>query len=267
MNGSRAAPRPLGPRRCRPAAAASWARCGSPAGWTSRALRAWASPGSPRVLPRGVVYEGRIHEQPASDLPRRRLALSLGHDGYTTENLARKGERNETLLMRELQARRRTPTSGSSSPRSTRPAGAPRRRRSASPRPCASRPPTPAIAMPWWCAPSWRLKANGQLADALALADAEVATGRPRPTSISWSATSIWRRRAEEPDRAMDHFLPVAESAWKRCLEIGERPELDGAVAGRGGLMAAHNLAVFYETLGDRQKAAEYAALAQRLRG
>jgi len=61
--------------------------------------------------------------------------------------------------------------------------------------------------------------------------------------------------------------LPVAESAWKRCLEIGERPDLDGAVAGRGGHMAAHNLAVFYETLGRAQEAGDYAALAKRLRG
>jgi hypothetical protein len=58
----------------------------------------------------------------------------------------------------------------------------------------------------------------------------------------------------------------VVESAWKRCLEIGERPDLDGAVAGRGGHMAAHNLSVFYETLGRRAEAAEYAALAKRMR-
>ncbi len=44
----------------------------------------------PRILPRGVRYAGRIHEQPVSDLPRIRLALTLGHDGYTTENLARR---------------------------------------------------------------------------------------------------------------------------------------------------------------------------------
>ena len=65
---------------------------------------------------------------------------------------------------------------------------------------------------------------------------------------------------------AMDHFLPMVESAWKRCLEIGERPDLDGAVAGRGGYMAAHNLSIFYETLGLSQQATDYADLARRLR-
>jgi hypothetical protein len=37
-------------------------------------------------------------------------------------------------------------------------------------------------------------------------------------------------------------------------------------VAGRGGYMAAHNLAAFYETLGKAPEAAEYQALADRLR-
>ncbi|HET6970534.1 MAG TPA: hypothetical protein VFH92_05360, partial [Phenylobacterium sp.] len=57
-------------------------------------------------------------------------------------------------------------------------------------------------------------------------------------------------------------FLPIVESAWKRCLEIGEQPGLEGAVAGRGGRLAAHNLAVFYETLGRADEAARYRALA-----
>ncbi len=36
----------------------------------------------PRLLPRGVRYEGRIHEQPASELPRFRSGLIVMHDGY-----------------------------------------------------------------------------------------------------------------------------------------------------------------------------------------
>ena len=68
------------------------------------------------------------------------------------------------------------------------------------------------------------------------------------------------------PERALSDYLPIVESAWKRCLEIGERPELDGAVAGRGSHMAAHNLAVFYETLGRKAEAAKHKALAARLR-
>ncbi|HET6972184.1 MAG TPA: glycosyltransferase, partial [Phenylobacterium sp.] len=58
----------------------------------------------PRVLPRGIRFEGRVHEQPVGVAREQRLDLVLGHDGYTPENLARKADRNETLLMAELQA-------------------------------------------------------------------------------------------------------------------------------------------------------------------
>ena len=48
---------------------------------------------------------------------------------------------------------------------------------------------------------------------------------------------------AREPRRAGE-LLPMIEGAWTRGLEIGERPELDGAVHGRGGELARHNLAL-----------------------
>jgi glycosyltransferase involved in cell wall biosynthesis len=220
-----------------------------------------------RLLPRGVGYEGRIHEQPVSALPSVRLPLTLGHDGYTAANLARKGARNETLMMRELeaapqdaylwfqlakehQARGRAPQAAVCFVEALRlaPADAGYRH---------------ALVVRTLIA----LKANGQIADALALADAEVIHWQASPDFYFTVGDLYLEAASHEPERAMDHFLPVVESAWKRCLEIGERPDLDGAVAGRGGHMAAHNLAVFYQTLGRAPEAAEYAALAERLRG
>jgi hypothetical protein len=49
--------------------------------------------------------------------------------------------------------------------------------------------------------------------------------------------------------------LPLAEAAWLRCLDIGERPDLPGSVQGRGSHLAAHNLAVIYDGLGQGAKA------------
>ena len=219
----------------------------------------------PRLLPRGVRYAGRIHEQPVSDLPRVRVALTLGHDGYTTENLARKGARNETLLMRELeeapedpylwfqlakehQARDRAPQAALCFREALRLA--------------------PATA-PWRHALVVRamiaLKAAGDLHDALVLADGEVANWPDSPDFYFTVGDLYLEAAAQEPNRAQD-FLPIAESAWKRCLEIGERPDLDGAVAGRGGHMAAHNLAVVYETLGLTDLATQYRTLTETLR-
>ncbi len=58
----------------------------------------------PRVLPRGVGYAGRVHEQPQSALPRRRLALVAAHDGYLDVHRAKKAGRNERLLELALAA-------------------------------------------------------------------------------------------------------------------------------------------------------------------
>ncbi|MEE8617055.1 MAG: glycosyltransferase family 2 protein, partial [Roseateles sp.] len=60
-----------------------------------------------RLLPRGVRYRGRIHEQPvptAANLQRVRLPLVIGHDGYMNAKLDKKHGRNHTLLQLELAA-------------------------------------------------------------------------------------------------------------------------------------------------------------------
>lgn len=42
----------------------------------------------------------------------------------------------------------------------------------------------------------------------------------------------------------LQEAIAMAQLAWQRCLEIGERPEFDGSVHGRGSFLAEHNLAV-----------------------
>jgi len=55
----------------------------------------------PRVFPRGAFYEGRIHEQLISPLPRALLRGELWHDGYL--EIQKKGDRNMKLLAAELE--------------------------------------------------------------------------------------------------------------------------------------------------------------------
>ena len=219
----------------------------------------------PRLLPRGVCYAGRIHEQPVSDFPRLRLPITLGHDGYTTDNLARKGARNETLLMRELedapedaylwfqlakehQARGRTPQAALCFREALRLAG-------------ADVPYRHALVVRTMIA----LKAAGDLRAALVLADAEVACW-PESPDFYFTVGDLYLEAASQNPAKADDFLPIAERAWKHCLEIGERPDLDGAVDGRGGALAAHNLAALYGALGQAELAARYHALAETLR-
>jgi glycosyltransferase involved in cell wall biosynthesis len=54
----------------------------------------------PRLFPRGAYFEGRIHEQLISSLPRVNLRGELWHDGYL--EMQKKGDRNLKLLAAEL---------------------------------------------------------------------------------------------------------------------------------------------------------------------
>jgi tetratricopeptide (TPR) repeat protein len=216
----------------------------------------------PRLLPRGTRYQGRIHEQPTGPARERRLPLVLGHDGFTAANLERKGARNETLLMQALeadatdaylwyqlakehQARRRPPQAALCFVEALRLA---------------------APDVPYRHSLVVRaisaLKEADRLQEALALANSEVGQWLDSPDFYFVVGDLYLECATRTPDRALSDFLPIVESAWKRCLEIGERPDLDGAVAGRGGRMAAHNLAVFYETLGRADLAGRYRTMA-----
>ena len=52
-----------------------------------------------RLFPRGAQFEGRIHEQISSSLPRANLRGELWHDGYLE---AKKSERNVKMLQAEI---------------------------------------------------------------------------------------------------------------------------------------------------------------------
>ena len=70
----------------------------------------------PRALPRGVRYRGRIHEQPQSSLPRRRLELACARRLPRAQK-AKKAGRNEQLLALALASRPTTPICTTSSAR------------------------------------------------------------------------------------------------------------------------------------------------------
>ncbi|CAN5470328.1 hypothetical protein BH10PSE5_BH10PSE5_18930 [soil metagenome] len=236
-------------------------------GWVRRdnqlADEAIAQTWIPRVLPRGVRYEGRIHEQPVGLERGVRLSLLLGHDGFTAQSLARKGDRNEVLLMADLQDHPEDPYLWFQLAKEHQARGHP---------PQAALCFTEALRLAPADAP-WRhslvvrgiaaLKDAGQLAEARALAETERGAWDGSP-DFHFTVGNLYLDCAmADPERAVAHLLPIAEAAWKRCLEIGEQPHLDGSVRGRGSVMAAHNLATLYETFGPPEAAARYRALAK----
>ncbi|MGN8000993.1 glycosyltransferase family 2 protein [Sphingomonas sp. 22176] len=220
----------------------------------------------PRLLPRGVRYAGRIHEQPVSQLPLVPCALRIGHDGYAEAQLAAKHGRNLALLQAALAE---TPDDGylwHQLGREHLVRGA--AEAAVEPLQTAYRltPPGAAYRHAVVLSTIRALKEAGRLHDALALVDAEQSAWPASPDFYFAVADLYLEWASQAPDIALDELLPVVEGAWLRCLEIGEQPMLDGSVIGCGSYLAAGNLAMFYAQLGIRDEAERYAALERDLR-
>jgi len=211
-------------------------------------VHSWLS----RLLPGSVRYSGRVHEQPQHQLPVRRVPLVVGHDGYSPVRLAEKQGRNRRLLLTELDlapddaylwyqlgkdhaAYDEHPQAADAFARAV------------------AVPTAPAATEPWLtdlatCA-LFALKKSGRHEEAVALADQCLHTCGESPDFFFALGDLLLDLAAERPEE-VDRLLPVAQAAWQRCLEIGERPDLHGSVAGRGSHLAAHNLAVVCSGLG-----------------
>ena len=203
----------------------------------------------PRVLPRGVTYAGRIHEQPASDLPRRRLPLVIGHDGYLDAQKAAKAGRNERLLGLALAA---DPGDAYLHYQLGKDLELGARFAAAEPHYLLALERCDARA-------GWRhdlllrtlftLKKLGRFEQAMALAEAEMPRWLGSPDFFFTLGDLLLDWAVARPEHAAA-LLPMIESSWLKAIEIGEQPELQDTVRGRGSFLAAHNLAVFHSSLG-----------------
>ena len=211
----------------------------------------------PRVLPAGVAYEGRIHEQPAGGLPRRRLELVIGHDGYLGAQQAAKQGRNERLLRLALAERPGDAYYAYQLGKDLEVRG----------RFADALPHYEAAHRRGESGAAWRhdlvlrllftLKKCARFEQALALAQAEMPRWEGSPDFFFTLGDLLLDHALAAPGEAAE-LLPMIESAWLRAVEIGERPELSDTVRGRGSFLAAHNLAGYYESLGRADEAATW---------
>jgi len=218
----------------------------------------------PRVLPRGVRYDGHVHEQPVHGLPVRRLATVLAHDGYRAEALKSKAGRNADLLARALA---QAPDDAYLHYQIGKDHDVYERWADACAHFARSRACEDASGAGVTLAgttPGWHhdrlireiqaLKQCRQHARAVLLAEAAMPHWQQSPDFFFALGDLLLDWATEEPARAGE-LLPMIESSWLRCLEIGERPDLEGSVAGRGSTLAARNLVVLYEGTGQALKA------------
>ncbi len=208
--------------------------------------RAWIT----RLLPRGVQYRGRVHEQPYSTLPTERIDLIIDHDGYLDAQAARKTERNRPLLLAELKRDPGNPyilyQLGAEAEVQKDYVEASRWYGEA----FADTPPD----APWAHALSVRhlhcLGQSGRLDEAMDIAGGQMERWQESPDFFFILGNLAMDKALADPAQALTDWLPLAASAWERCLDIGERPDLDGTVAGRGSHLAQHNLDVMRAQLG-----------------
>jgi glycosyltransferase involved in cell wall biosynthesis len=213
---------------------------------------AWLS----RVLPGPVRYEGRVHEQPRHDLPVKRLPLVAGHDGYGAERLADKRGRNRRLLQQALAEAPDDAYLWYQLGKDCAVYDEHDAAESAFAQACAS---PGAEASAWWLdlvsRRLYALKCLGRHADAMDFAQSQMDADADSPDFFFTIGDVLLDLAASQPAQAAD-ALPMAEAAWRRCLELGEHPEQPGAVTGRGSFLAAHNLAVVLEGTGRDAEAA-----------
>lgn len=204
------------------------------------ATRSWIT----RLLPRGVRFRGRVHEQAVSDLPRERLEVHLGHDGYLDQQLAGKQGRNRPLLLADLRDHPGDPYIAYQ-------LGKDAEGRDAHAEACdwygESLAATPEGA-------NWRhelvvrylhcLGQAGRAEQGLALAEEEMPLWSQSPDFFFAVGNLALEQALGDPGQAIEQWLPLAVGAWERCLEIGEQPDLEGSVRGRGSHLAQHNLDV-----------------------
>jgi glycosyltransferase involved in cell wall biosynthesis len=219
-----------------------------------------------RLLPRGARYEGRIHEQPVYSVPTRDTALVLVHEGFEAEALAKKKGRNERLLLAELQEHPDDVYLLHQLGKEYQVAEEFGKSAAAFKSALEKSTGNEAFRHALIVRAVYSFKMAGQFDDAVALVDREFQNWPQSPDFFFVVGDLYLELGIHNPEMAMEKLLPVVEFCWKKCLEIGERDDLDGTVRGRGSYMAAHNLATFYKTLGDQANAAKYAAMEAGMR-
>lgn len=210
----------------------------------------------PRLLPRGVRYEGIIHEQPKGDYPCYALPLSVDHDGYL---VADKGERNLPYLEKAVA---QNPKDGyyhfqlASTLRNLN-----RLEESL------------AYFRKFYCLakPEEGYRAGGvvlylytllDLGSGECLDEAADIVEKEETTLGNWSdfcfvcGLYYMKRVLSDVERYLS-LLPNIERSYLKCLEIGERPEL-GGVVGTGSFKASYNLGAWYEVSGQTKLAEKY---------
>lgn len=227
-------------------------------------LRLTTSHMLPRLLPRGVRYKNRIHEQPWHNLPVENSPLVVLHDGYMMAQHARKTGRNLELLKRALVEQPNEPyfhyQLGKEYDLKLEHDEAIK---------CYQTAASLSTYRGVWhhdmmvrmidC-----LRIRGRLEEGMMYASDQMGLWPDSPDFYFLTAHLLLDQMEKRPEQG-PALLPMIEGSLKRALEIGDRPDLAGAITGRGSFMAAEKLWAVYSARKDLVQAAHYRELANSL--
>jgi len=215
-----------------------------------------------RLLPKGVTYTGAIHEQPTHTLPTTQVPIHVLHDGYEDIQLEKKGDRNLVILEKCLST-----TNDDAYYRYQYAKELIRKERIHEAVQHLS------VALknskknaPWRealvCALVNSYGRVGMFELAIELIDIE--TIQYSNSAEFWFIVgSFCMDLAQARPANTNHALSLMETAFLRCLEIGERPNGEG-ILGRGSYLAAQNLYALYVATNQTERAETFRILSKQ---
>lgn len=206
-----------------------------------------------RLFPKGVTYQGSIHEQIVSDLPHHLTGVTIHHEGYFQTD---KTDRNLPLLLQELQ---KDPNNSYLLMQIAREhknkqdfVQADRYFAQAYKTTTGEEGYFPVLIVDYL----YNLMKIGQLDQGYQLIQAEQKNLSRRP-DFHFACGMFYMDYVLGNVAAHVDKLPRIEECFLRCLELGEHKETS-SVVGTGSFLAAYNLGVYYEVIGDIGKAVHY---------
>ncbi|WP_256975755.1 glycosyltransferase family 2 protein [Paenibacillus sp. MY03] len=206
-----------------------------------------------RLFPKGVFYEGRIHEQVVSDLPRIKINVEVGHDGYVD---SLRTERNVPLLQMEIQAHPKNPYYHYQIAKEYR--GIENFKlchlHLAEAYILLTRKENyhPNVVVDYLYA----MISSKKLDKGLAVIEAETPKLNDFP-DFHFVCGQYYLDLILNDTASYAHLLPLIEQSYHKCLQLGETNRYD-SVLGTGSFSALHNLGVYYEVTGQMGKAIDY---------
>ncbi|MDO4637123.1 MAG: glycosyltransferase family 2 protein [Lautropia sp.] len=219
----------------------------------------------PRILPRGVRYKGRIHEQPAHRLPVIDSPVTVRHDGYMKEQLDTKQGRNMALLLKSLSE---TPDEPYVNFQLAKQYDIQLQHAEAIPYYRRAKELMTHRDVPWYHDLVIRmiecLRHTNQIQQAMLFASDEIPYWDHSADFHFVVGALLLDQMQQHPEQG-ESLLPMIEDSWLKALHIGEHPELAGNVSGRGSFMAAGQLWALFDARKDKEKAAHYKDMQKQL--